>query len=201
MKKLINYKKEIPIEDSVSSITSISLECIYNEDRNNVDGQFIIEGSYKTHELSLNKKDFKFELPFTNELENYKKETASVEIEDFTYDLEDNNLIIDIDYELSYEDEEIQEEFNEEEFERFLSEHEVDVVSFKEDENIIEPEEKSINEDNSVRLVEEIIIPEKVEDPEEIAEIEENPELEEREITLEPQESNESVEETLLNNI
>ena len=194
MKKIINYENEISIEDNVASITSISLECSYNENRNNVDGVFLIEGSYKTHELSLNKKDFRYELPFNNELENFKDETAHVEIEDFTYELEDNTLKVNIDYELSYEEaeeiEEIQEEFNEEEFERFLSEHEVDVVSFKDEEGL---EAEKVNEE---------IEPEDREEEMQLEEIEAiEEEKNDRTITLEPQENNDSVEETLLNNI
>ncbi|MCH5166417.1 MAG: LysM peptidoglycan-binding domain-containing protein [Erysipelotrichales bacterium] len=191
MKKIINYEKEISIEDNVASITSISLECSYNENRNNVDGIFLIEGSYKTHELSLNKKDFRYELPFNNEIEDFKKESAHVEIEDFTYELEDNILKINIDYELSYDEEEvneeIQEEFNEDEFERFLNEHEVDIVSFKDEEETEDAEEGIEVEDRD-------------EQEQTIEEIEDNLE-DNRTITLEPQESNDSVEETLLNNI
>lgn len=203
MKKTINYNKEISIEDNVSSITSISLECSYNENRNNVDGIFLIEGSYKTHELSLNKKDFRFELPFNNELENIKEETANIEIEDFTYELEDNVLKVNIDYAISYEEEEIQEaieeieeikeEFNEEEFERFLSEHEVDVISFN-DSNEIENEET--NENAEIEEIEEI-------DDEEDNNLEREEAIDDEEtrLTFEPQISDESVEETLLNNI
>ena len=195
MKKTINYNKEISIEDNVSSITSISLECSYNENRNKVDGIFLIEGSYKTHELSLNKKDFRFELPFNNELENIKEETANIEIEDFTYELEDNVLKVNIDYELSYEEqvreeepeeiEEVKEEYDEEEFERFLSEHEVDVVSFNDsqEEALEETEENKDEEDDT------FLEGEKVREDEETR------------VTLEPQESEELLEDTLLNNI
>lgn len=195
MKKTINYNKEISIEDNVSSITSISLECSYNENRSNVDGIFLIEGSYKTHELSLNKKDFRFELPFNNELENIKEETANIEIEDFTYELEDNVLKVNIDYELSYEEEEKGEEieeteeekdeYNEEEFERFLREHEVDVISFNDNQ-----ESEKVEESEDIQAEDDTFL-----------EGEEVLEEEETRVTLEPQESEELLEETLLNNI
>lgn len=141
MKKAFNFKKEISMSENVSSITSISLETSFNEGSNCVEGVFLVEGNYKTHELSLNKKEFKYELPFKETIENLKEGSLDVEVEDFTYDVEDNTLTVDIDYEVNYEENEIPDEFNEEEFERFLSDHEVDIVN--------------MNEENEVKLVEE----------------------------------------------
>ncbi len=197
MKKAFNLKKELSFEENASSITSISLDTTFNEEKESVEGIFLIEGNYKTHELSINKKDFKFELPFCEKIENLKEDTAAIEVEDFTYDLEDNILTINIDYEVDYEENEIDEVFDEEEFERFLSEHEVDVVNFSEEEII---EEKA--EEGNADVVE--IVPEEpeldiVDDVKEEAE-------QEREVNIVPAddseyEENNTTSEVILNNI
>lgn len=172
MKKVYNFKKEVSFNENVSSITSISLDTTFEEIKNGFKGVFLVEGNYKTHELSLNKKDFKYELDFNENIEGLCEGSLNLEVEDFTYELEENNLIIYIDYEVDYEEEKIKEEFDEEEFERFLEEHEVDVVNINE-----ETEE----DQNEVKLIEEVEVPS--EEEEEI--IEEEPiveECEEREL-------------------
>ena len=187
MKKQINFQKEIPLEDTVSSITSISLECNFSEEERVLQGTFLVEGSYKTHELSINKKDFHYDLPFSCELENAISNTANVEITDFTYELNDNSLFVDIDYELSYDEEEIKDEFDEDEFREFMKNHEVDLVSFEEDCKEEDTPEEEITEEE-----------------EEIVESEENLEensSDERNVTILPAVDDSSVEETLLNNI
>ena len=192
MKKAFKFKKELSFEENASSITSISLDTTFNEEKESVEGVFLIEGNYKTHELSINKKDFKFELPFCEKIENLKEDTAAIEVEDFTYDLEDNILTINIDYEVDYEENEIAEVFDEEEFERFLSEHEVDVVNFNEEETIEEENtavEEFIPEESELEIDEDI--------KEDINQ--------EREVNIVPAESSEdednSTSDVILNNI
>lgn len=140
MKKVFNFKKELPLNENVSNITSISLDTTFSESNNSVEGTFVVEGTYKTHELSLNKKDFKYELNFCEEIENMCENTLNLEVEDFTYDVEDNNLIVDINYEVTYEENKIDEDFDEEEFERFLEDHEVDIVNLNDKEGQKEAE-------------------------------------------------------------
>lgn len=176
MKKIINLKKEIPFEENISNITSISLDYTMKENQEEIEGVFLIEGSYKTHELSLNKKEFKFEIPFNETIENLKENTANIEVEDFTYDFAPDNLTIDIDYELTYEENDESDEFNEEEFERFLQDHEVDIVNLKE-----EPQEE-------VRVDEEDLEDNKEELNEEEFAIESNVDDEAREISIIPEE-------------
>ena len=213
MKKTINYKKDLAFDDTVSSITSISLECNFSEDDERVDGSFLIEGTYKSHELSLNKKSFKYDLPFREEIANLVKESSKVEIEDFTYELEDNTLKINIDYEITYEEELIEEEFDEEAFNRFLESHEVDIVSHKEEkepklednleildeDTIIQPEDcrnESVEEASEPEVLEPAIKEEAREETLEPVIKEET-----REINLEPIISNDPVETTILKNI
>lgn len=187
MKKVYNFKKEVPLNENVSSITSISLDTTFEEIENGFKGVFLIEGNYKTHELSLNKKEFKYELEFNEEIEGLCEGSLNLEVEDFTYELDGNNLVIDIDYEVDYEEETIKDEFDKEEFERFLEEHEVDVV------NINNEDEE---EQNEVRLIEEVEVkPEILEETtEEIIEEKLTPaeEIEECELINEENEKKES---------
>lgn len=175
MKKTFNFKKELSMAETVSSITSISLDTTFNEGVNCIEGSFLIEGNYKSHELSLNKKDFRFELPFQEILENLKESTANLEVVDFTYDLNDSTLGIDIEYNVDYEENEIADEFDEEEFERFLEDHEVDIVDFQNE--MEEAKEERIAEENTkeTAIIEEIeeVADEEEKHDEEIEEIEE----------------------------
>ncbi len=165
MKKVYNLKKELPFSENISSITSISLDTTFNETKEGFEGKFLVEGNYKTHELSLNKKEFKYDIDFKEEIDALEEGSLNLEVEDFTYELEDNNLVIYIDYNVTYDEEKNDDEFNEEEFERFLEDHEVDIVNLNNNE-----------EQNEIKLVQEI-----KEEPEEINEEDEDKEVEEKE--------------------
>lgn len=165
MKKVYNLKKELPFSENISSITSISLDTTFNETKEGFEGKFLVEGNYKTHELSLNKKEFKYDIDFKEEIDALEEGSLNLEVEDFTYELEDNNLVIYIDYNVTYDEEKNDDEFNEEEFERFLEDHEVDIVNLNNNE-----------EQNEIKLVQEI-----KEEPEEINEEDEDEEVEEKE--------------------
>lgn len=165
MKKVYNLKKELPFSENISSITSISLDTTFNETKEGFEGKFLVEGNYKTHELSLNKKEFKYDIDFKEEIDALEEGSLNLEVEDFTYELEDNNLVIYIDYNVTYDEEKNDDEFNEEEFERFLEDHEVDIVNLNNNE-----------EQNEIKLVQEI-----KEEPEEINEEDEDEEVEGKE--------------------
>lgn len=194
MKETLKYNKEIEFENTISEIASISLECTYNEDNRNANGVFLIEGSYKSFEL-FDEESFRYELPFEKQIDNLKESTLSIEINDFTYEINANKLLIDIDYTISYEKDE--DYLDEEELNRFLEDHEVDVISFKE-EKTEEPE----NEEE-VRLIEEVPVAESSDNYED----ERNKEmtLEETNINIEAVDDNEDkdrlIEDTILSNI
>ena len=99
MKSIIPYEKEINFETKISEISSISLE--YEADLVNdaIEGNFLLEGEYKVHEVSVNKEPFKFKLPFVVELgNNLDPKTVKHDISDFTYDIVgDTTLKVNID--------------------------------------------------------------------------------------------------------
>ncbi len=98
MKQIISFKKDLPFKTKVSDITSISLEReIKVEEEGIVSGVFHITGDYKMNEGSINREEFSFDLPFDITLDpRYDISTVKADIDDFSYDLENDNLKIDI---------------------------------------------------------------------------------------------------------
>jgi len=147
----IPFENTLEFKTNISEITKMSLEHDFNVNDSAVLGNFYISGEYRVHEVSVNKESFNYTLPFTVELrDDIKKETLEFNIEDFSYDIVDNNkLKVNIEYSLKAEVEEKEEELferiNEDELESELA----FIDSFLEDEiekeetEIVEVEEKS----------------------------------------------------------
>ena len=120
MKNVIPFTKEIKFENKISEITSISLEENYNCTIDTIDGEFIISGEYRSHELSINTDNFEYKLPFSVDLiEKIIPDTLDFEITDFSYDiLNDDTLKVNIEFKVDAELEDSREELitNVEEF-------------------------------------------------------------------------------------
>lgn len=109
----IPFESTIEFKTNISEITKMSLEQDYNLSGSSVLGNFYISGEYKTHEVSVNKEPFKYTLPFTVEIsDRIKEDSLEFNIEDFSYEVVDNNkLKINIEYSLAGEErEELEEE-------------------------------------------------------------------------------------------
>lgn len=161
MRDTINFKKELEFKNNIAEITSISLECNYEAKKQGVEGSFLIEGSYRSHEISLNQETFSFKVPFDYQFAKpIIDSSALVNVKDFTYTIESNNLNIDIEYETIAEEEIIENDFLEkEEFDRFLTEHEVEVVDLNNVE-LDERGDKLVEEKTiDVEEIEETILP------------------------------------------
>ena len=102
----IPFTKEVKFKNSIAEILSISLEHDYTVNDNELLGNFIITGEYKSHEVSVNREAFDFVLPFSVNLTNpIDPDTLDFEIEDFTYDLLDNSTLkVNIEYSLKAEE-------------------------------------------------------------------------------------------------
>lgn len=101
MKSVIPFSKEIVFKTNIAEISSISLEHNYNVVNDSIKGDFVVTGEYKSHELSVNKEDFKYSLPFNIDIdEDIDKETIKMEIEDFTYEFNADILTVKIEYSL-----------------------------------------------------------------------------------------------------
>lgn len=197
MKEQCKFKESCAFKNNIAEITSISLECNYEVVENNVDGTFLIEGSYRTHELSINQDNYSFKLPFEYPLrDNCLKDSVNLNVIDFTYTTDENNLNVEIEYEITYDVE--QEITTKEEFDRFLEEHEVEIVDLNEEQD----DEEKVTE----YLSEERIIPEEVEETPTVSDENQINEEEERVENIEINEeiestSDVSVTNTIINNI
>ena len=135
MSEAFVVERDFLFKDSIFEITSISVE--HDEDINGskLEGDFIISGDYRLHEISINKEDFSFKLPFTHEIRsNVNLDTVNLEITDFTYELNNNDeLHVHIEYIVSGEQSLI--EFaDEKDLDEFLNKTDAEVVDLTEDE-------------------------------------------------------------------
>ena len=105
MKTVIPYTKDILFKSKIAEITSISLEHELNLEDETISGNFIISGDYKAHEVSINKDDFEYKLPFNVELtDNIDKESLKFEIVDFYYEIIGNDILrVNIEFEVEAE--------------------------------------------------------------------------------------------------
>ncbi len=153
MKSIVPYTKDIAFDTKIAEICSISLEHELTIGDAEIEGQFIVTGEYKTHEVSVNKEPFSYKLPFTLEVtENIIKESIDFEITDFTYELvDDSTLRVNIEFSVSAEEKEEEIEEVEEDTEKeSLRESVMEEINelFPE---VEEPEEEQV-EDTEERL-------------------------------------------------
>lgn len=101
MKKIVPFKKDISFESNIAVINSISLEHFVDKKLSGViSGNFIISGDYKMSDTSTNLDPFEYELPFNiNVDKKYKIEEATVDINDFYYEVI-NNKVLSVNIEL-----------------------------------------------------------------------------------------------------
>ena len=149
MSEAFAVERDFLFKDSIFEITSISVE--HDEDINgsNLEGDFIISGDYRLHEISINKEDFSFKLPFTHEIRsNINLDTVNLEITDFTYELNNNDeLHVHIEYIVSGEQSLI--EFaDEKDLDEFLNKTDAEVVDLTED----EPRFKEISKEEILNI-------------------------------------------------
>lgn len=110
MKTTVPFTKDILFKSKIAEITSISLEHEINIDDEAVNGNFIVSGDYKTHEVSVNKEEFLYKLPFNVELtDNIDLDTFSFEILDFYYEIIDKEILrVNIEFEVQAEEKEVE---------------------------------------------------------------------------------------------
>lgn len=101
MKQVIPFQKEIVFRTMIGEITSISLEQqLRFSDRNTIEGDFIVSGSYKMTEASQIEEDFEYRIPVDITIDDkYDTTAATFAIDDFTYDIV-NEEMLKVDIEL-----------------------------------------------------------------------------------------------------
>lgn len=100
MKQVIPFSKEIVFKTNIASITSISLEHEEKISNGEITGDFTIFGDYKIHNDTTERELFKYKLPFTAIIpDNVVQNSVSVEVENFTYETIENDVLkVNIDF-------------------------------------------------------------------------------------------------------
>lgn len=134
MNEVYVLDKEFLFKNNIHAITSISIEHNYDLENSNLVGEFIISGDYRLHEVSINKEDFSFKVPFKNEIKsNINLDSVEVEITDFSYNVNGDELAVHIEYLVTGEQSLI--EFaDESDLEDFLKNNEAEIVDLSEEE-------------------------------------------------------------------
>lgn len=151
--------KEFLFKSSIYEITSISIEDNHDINGSKIEGEFIISGDYRLHEISINKEDFCFKLPYTHELpSNINLDTVELEITDFNYEFNNNDeLKVHVEYILTAE-EGIKLFESEAELNKFLDDNDAEIIDLKE----------------NTRAQNEVLLPETKEETEIPSKIDEN---------------------------
>ncbi len=143
LKSIVPYTKEIVFANKIVEICSISLEHELHYSDTEIEGNFLVSGEYRSHEVSINKEPFHYKLPFSLEVtDTVVKDSIDFEITDFTYEVEqENTLVVHIEFMVTAEEEEPKEEIEEEISNEVLEE---------------EPEQKEEQEEVREAVIEEI---------------------------------------------
>ena len=133
MKKIIPFKKQFTFKTNVSEITSISLENTLQNKNTEIEGELVINGTYKITETSIQVDPFEFRIPINIEIDKkYDTENMKVDINDFYYEII-NSSILEVNIEIL-----------------------IDNLIEKEEQKKIEPTEKKIFKDKEIeRCIEE----------------------------------------------
>ena len=94
MKKIIPFKKQMTFKTNVNEITSISLENTLHNINDTVEGDLIINGTYKITEASTQVDEFEFKVPINIEIDKkYKTNNMTIDINDFYYEVINNSVL------------------------------------------------------------------------------------------------------------
>ena len=157
MKENLKIEKELLFKNNIKDITSISLDNDYKINKQQITGNFIINGEYKIHEISINKEKFNFKIPYSYDINNdIDTSTVKVDITNFTYDYKKDELLVNIEYKITGDRKDVLLFDDEESLDDFLKRNEVEVISDRidnikkeiDEENNNEP--KKDNEENKV---------------------------------------------------
>lgn len=94
MKKTIAFEKQLAFKTNLNEITSIALENTLKCEDNTVEGDLIINGTYKITETSINVENFEFTIPINIEIDNrYITKEIQIDISNFYYEILNNNTL------------------------------------------------------------------------------------------------------------
>lgn len=90
----IPFEKLLPFKTNIAEVCSISLEHDVSINDNELLGDFIISGEYKNLDVNVDTYPFEHVIPFSVDLEeDVLIDTLNYEVEDFTYDIVNNDTL------------------------------------------------------------------------------------------------------------
>ena len=103
MKKTVPFTKQIHFKTMIAEITNI--EVTHNlevKEKNTIEGDILVDGSYKMHEASQIEEEFHYQLPFTIEVDDkYDIENAEIGVSDFYFEIiNEEDLKVNVDLEI-----------------------------------------------------------------------------------------------------
>jgi len=154
MREIIPLKKDIIFKTKIGEITNINLDHNYKIKDSIIEGNVILSGSYKMTEASVLEEDFQYKIPFSIAISRMiKEDTINIEIDDFKYNINKDVFSVNIELELTCEEEVIEEEIP------ILDNNTIIENSIDEEVlNNIHEEEKTINVDDSINNITSTII-------------------------------------------
>ena len=135
MNQVYTLDRDFLFKSKIYEITSISVEQNFEVNASNIYGDFIVSGSYRLHEIRINKEDFSFKVPFKHELpSNINLDTVKLDISDFNYNFNNlDELSVHIEYIVTAE-EGVKVFENEDKLDDFLNEQkkqDVDIIDLR----------------------------------------------------------------------
>lgn len=144
MQIIKKINRELEFNYNISEITSICMDIDYKVNGNVLSGVLNLEGDYVSSNFEDTREDFDKKLDFSIDLDkNIDTNTVKVEIDDFTYSIDQNKLNINVDLSLSYEFVLFDEK---KEFDKFIESREIDTNTLEEIKKVEEVRE--VEEDN-----------------------------------------------------
>ncbi len=137
MKQIIPLKKDILFKSKIGSLSNLNLDHDYKINDDIVNGTVALSGTYKMTEASVVEDDFFYTIPFSIAIsDRIKKDTIQIEIDDFKYEIEKDILKVNIELELTCEENETEEV--KDDVSDYLDEH------FKDENNNLTEEVKEV---------------------------------------------------------
>lgn len=95
MNEIVSFSKEIDFNNNIDKISSISIEHTICLDKDStVKGDLIVSGTYRQNEISLIDTPFSYKIPVDIVLDSkYDLSNITIDIDNFTYDVLDNNKL------------------------------------------------------------------------------------------------------------
>ena len=147
MNQKIEFKKDCILKTYASEITDISLTHDYKINEDTIEGYFDVSGEYKITKSSVGTEAFLYTVPFTIALSSLiDKDTISVTIDDFSYELEKDVLHLKMLLNMCYEEVKKEEEVSS--IEDFIEENNLEEEIIEEPITTLKNEETTVTESN-----------------------------------------------------